>query len=233
MTLSKIAVVLLMVAAQLQAEDPIAQYRAAAVERWEDDIQELEQLDQAETDPEHAILFIGSSSIRLWEEMAEDMAPWPTIRRGYGGAKLSDLAVYVERLIEPHQFDALVIFVANDISGKESDKTPEEVLRLYQYVIKTVRQSRADTPVFFIGITPSSSRFAVWDQIKQANALIARYCSSEPRLHYIDTADHYLTEAGKPKDALFREDQLHLNRDGYRLWAKIIKAELANVIPRE
>lgn len=216
--------------APVATEDPIAAYRQAAVERWEEEIRKLEKLDQTEADPEHAILFLGSSSIRLWTELAEDMKPWPTIRRGYGGAKFSDLAVYIDRLVQPHQFDALVVFVANDISGKDADKTPPEVLRLVRYTVQKVRQKNPHQPIFFIAITPTSSRFAVWEKIREANRLIQEYSATDETLHYIDTAAHYLGSDGKPRDELFRKDQLHLNRDGYRIWATLIRAKLEEVL---
>ncbi len=76
-------------------------YRVAAVDRWEEEIEKLEQRDANEEDPADAILFIGSSSIRRWDEIAVDMAPYRTIRRGYGGSKYSDVAVFAERLHLP------------------------------------------------------------------------------------------------------------------------------------
>lgn len=221
----KIAFVFLAMS-QVATDDLLAPYRAAAIERWEKDVRELEARDGREVDPEHAILFIGSSSVRMWETIAEDMAPWPTIRRGYGGAKLSDLCVFVERLVRPHRFAALVIFVANDISGSEQDKSPVEVLKLYQHLIASIRELRPEQPIYFVGITPSSSRFKVWEQIRAANQLIREHCDTDPTLHYIDTADRYLTEAGIPNDRLFQDDKLHLNRDGYKLWGEIIRSEL-------
>ncbi|QDV25085.1 GDSL-type esterase/lipase family protein [Aureliella helgolandensis] len=211
-------------------EAVLAPYRQAAEERWEDDIQKLEALDQTEVDPEHAILFIGSSSIRLWEDMAEDLAPWPTIRRGYGGAKISDLAVFTERLVSPHKFDGLVIFVANDIVGKEDDKSAEEVVKLYDFIVSTVRKTHPHQPIFFVEITPTSSRFHAWDRIQEANSKIADYSKQKKNLHVIRTSSEFLTDQGVPNDALFREDHLHLNRDGYQLWAKLIDRELKRVI---
>jgi lysophospholipase L1-like esterase len=222
----------LVVLAPLQLEDPLANYREAAIQQWESDIQALEKLDREQADPPHAVLFLGSSSIRRWEDIASDMAPWPCIRRGYGGARFSDLAVFIERLVNPHQYDALVVFVGNDIAGKDQDKSPQEVLRLVKYIVNQVRIQHAEQPIFLIAITPTGSRFAVWEQIKQVNALLADYCRSDERLHFIETAASYLDETGKPNDALFVEDRLHLNRDGYRLWARLIKAELAKVLPQ-
>jgi hypothetical protein len=204
-------------------------HRAAAIEKWEKDIAELETLDKETADPEQAILFLGSSSIRRWETMAEDLSPWPTIRRGYGGAKFSDLAVFTRRLVQPHQPAAIAIFVANDISGKEQDKTPEEVLQLVQFVASEVREVAAKTPLFFFEITPTSSRFHVWNEIKQANALIQEYCEKTDNTYFIATAEHFLIN-GQPNDALFVEDKLHLNADGYQLWAKIVKQRFGETL---
>jgi hypothetical protein len=213
------------------ATDPLAAYRAAATERWEAEIRKMEELDQHTRDPEHAILFIGSSSIRLWDDIAQDMHPWPVIQRGYGGAKISDLAVFTDRLVSPHQFDALAIFVANDITGGESDKSPEEIVRLFGLIVSTVREKFPEQPIFFIEITPTPSRWKAWPKIQAANAALRAACDQDDKLHFISTAAHYLDAAGQPMPELFKEDQLHQNRAGYQRWAKLIRAALAEVLP--
>lgn len=205
----------------------LVELRAEAEKRWDKEVKSLEELDRTQQDSPNSILFIGSSSIRLWESMSEDMAPWPTIRRGYGGAKFSDLVVFTERLTKNHNYRALVVFVANDITGGQDDKTPEQVLGLYQMLVKLARQSHPDRPIFFIAITPNSKRFHVWDKIGQANRLIKEYCETDPKLHFIDTEQYYLDEKGRPRDELFVDDKLHQNRTGYKLWASIIKPALA------
>ena len=222
----------LALATQLTADDPIAAYRAAALEKWEADIVKLEALDRTEQDPENAILYIGSSSIRRWESISEDMSPWPAIRRGYGGAKFSDLVVFVDRLVNPHQFDALVIFVGNDIVGKDTDKKPEEVLKLFRYLVERVRIEHPTQPIFLIGITPTSSRFDAWDKVQEMHGLVRKFIESDASLHFIDTSDAFLGEDGRPMDKFFVEDRLHLNDAGYDLWASIIKTELERVLGR-
>ena len=201
-------------------------YRADSTKRWEKDIANFESLDQTESHPDDAILFVGSSSIRLWETLARDMAPHPVIQRGYGGAKFSDLAVFAKRIIHPHDFRAVVIFVANDIVGKATDLTPEEVALLYKDVVKTVRTKNAEAPVFLIAITPTKSRWAAWPQIKKANAAMQGICQAEHKVHFIPTEKQFLNSEGTPKTELFRDDQLHLNADGYALWTKIVRAKL-------
>lgn len=214
----------------LQTDDPVAKYRQAASARWEQEIQALEQLDRQQPDPAHAVLFLGSSSIRRWDTIAQDMAPYPVIQRGYGGAQFSDLAVFAERLVKPHRFDAAAIFVANDITGKADDKSPTEVLQLVKHIVAEVRDHQPSAAVFLIAVTPTRSRFKVWDEIQQLNTALDKYCQSEDYLHFIDTADEYLGSNGEPIDKYFVEDQLHLNPEGYQVWSRLIKQAFDKVL---
>lgn len=193
---------------------------------WEPEIKKLEELDKAETDPKNAILFIGSSSIRLWKNIREDMAPYPVIQRGYGGAKFSDLVFYTQRLVYPHQFRAVAIFVANDITGSVEDKTPQEVLEMYKTTTKIIRKKYKKQPIYFIAVTPTESRWKVWPQIQEVNRLISAYCNDHKNMYFIDTVSKYLGEDGQPIKAYFIGDKLHLTQKGYDVWAEIIKENL-------
>ena len=199
-------------------------------EKWESDIAALEALDKKERHPQDSILFVGSSSIRLWKTIDEDMAPYHPIRRGYGGAKYSDLKVYAKRLVHPHRFRAMAIFVANDVSGKSTDRTPEAIGADVESIIRDVRSKFADTPIFFIAVTPTAKRWKVWRETQGVNAKLAEICSDHPNVHWIPTASHYLNDRGEPRTELFIADKLHLNEAGYDLWAKIIKARLNKVL---
>jgi hypothetical protein len=197
---------------------------------WERDIRKFEHLDSTETYPANAILFAGSSSIRLWSTLAGDMAPYPVIQRGYGGARLSDFSVFAGRIIYPHPCRGIVLFVANDITGSQTDKTPEEVRDLFLDVLDTIRAKFPDTPVFWIAITPTGLRWKAWPQIEKANMLIQKACKKQNNTYFISTKSYFLNSSGLPKDELFREDRLHLNEEGYKVWTSVIKKELEKVI---
>lgn len=210
---------------------PITKYRnLPEVKYWEKDIEKFEQLDKNEKYPQDAILFAGSSSIRLWTSLEKDMVPYQVIQRGYGGAKLSDFAVYAARIFDPHPCRAIVLFVANDISGSEQDKTPEDVAKLFRNVLKTIRKGHPETPVFWIAITPTPSRWKVWPEIQKANSLIRDICNKSKDTYFINTDYAFLDEKGLPKEELFRDDKLHLTETGYAVWTKIIKKELNDVL---
>lgn len=195
---------------------------------WEPDIRKFEQLDSAETYSPASILFAGSSSIRLWAGLAEDMAPYEVIQRGYGGAKLDDLLYYSERIIYPHQFRAIVLFIANDIVGSEKDKTTDEVQRLAGEVIKVIRNKYPVVPIFYIATTPTPLRWQVWPLIKEANAKIEQLCRNGENTYFINTDSAFISN-GLPVDTLFLGDRLHLNNDGYRVWRDLIKKELDRI----
>jgi len=212
---------------------PVNKYQShPEVRSWENDIQKFEQLDKTEKYPDDAVLFAGSSSIRLWNSLEKDMSPYNVIQRGYGGAKLSDFAVYASRIIDPHPCKAIVLFIANDITGTKEDKTPKEDALIFKTILKTIRKTHPVTPVFWIAITPTSSRWKVWPEIQKANDLIKNICDRQKNSYFIKTNFAFLNENGKPKDELFRDDKLHLTEKGYAVWTQIIRTELNNVLDK-
>lgn len=220
---------LLIISYVLLSCSPLRKYQdLPEVRSWDKDIRKFEQLDKSERYQDDAILFAGSSSIRLWTTLEKDMSPFNIIQRGYGGAKLSDFAVYANRIFSPHRCKAIVIFIANDITGTVQDKTPEEVSVLFRNVLKTIRKSHPSTPVFWISVTPTPLRWKVWPEIQKANELIRNICEQKKNTYFIKTDFAFLDETGKPKDELFRDDKLHLTEKGYAVWTQIIKKELDN-----
>jgi hypothetical protein len=211
---------------------PVRKYQnLPEVKAWDKDIQQFEQLDKSESYPENAILFAGSSSIRLWTTLEKDMAPYPVIQRGFGGSKLSDMVVYASRIFDPHPCSAIVIFIANDITGSNNDKSPEEVAALFRNVVKTIRKTHPVTPVFWIAVTPTELRWKVWPQIQKANNLIQKICEKGDNTYFIKTDFAFLDKSGQPLGEYFRSDKLHLNEKGYVVWNEIIKKEIKKVIP--
>lgn len=193
---------------------------------WEQDIALFDSLNAVEPAGPNTLLVTGSSSVRLWKTIHEDLAPYQVMQRGYGGAKLTDFNYYAGRIIQEGTMKAILVFVANDISGGEGDRTPREVVQLFRALVKQIRERNPDTPVFWIEITPTPSRWHAIEQIRKANELIRKYCEKNDDLYFIGTYDVYTDESGMPDSTLFRNDMLHLNPQGYALWAERIKLNL-------
>lgn len=198
-------------------------------ERWEKDIKHFDKLSAAGY-PDDPILFYGSSSIRLWESIEEDLEPMNVVRRGYGGASLHDAAYYARRVLRPVDYRALVLFVANDIWGHQYDKSPAEMRKLIDYIVKTSRRHRSKSPVFLIEVTHSPSRNHLIEEWDAANAMLREYAEKENGVYFIPTRDIFIQPDGKSNPDLFREDNIHLNKLGYQRWSKRIKSQLEDLL---
>ena len=213
---------------------PVIKY-SQSNKQFEEEISLLESLDFEEKAGEKDILFIGSSSIRLWDNIKVDMYPYSSVKRGYGGAHFYDLIHFSERLVKNHSPKAILIFVANDITGSNDftnlvgDLLPSEVKKLFRYNYKLIRSIHKHVPIFLIETTPTPKRWKVWNKILKANKKLERFCKKEPNLYFISTRDLFIGADGFPIQHLFLNDELHLNFDGYKLWSSIIKSKLNEV----
>ena len=205
---------------------PLRQYSSESYAWASPEIEAFKALDEITSYPEKSLLFLGSSSIRLWDSLAEDMAPYPVIQRGYGGAHLRDAIFFTDQLLGKHQPAMIIGFIANDIKGDPADESPGKVKRLFKFFVNQVREKHPDIPFLWVEITPTLSRWEQWEEIECANEKIKAYCDKTENLYFVETASAFLNDEGLPKSELFIADQLHLNAEGYRLWSSIIRKEI-------
>ena len=189
---------------------------------WEEAVAALESKTRGRCGPGECVVFIGSSSIRFWGTLETDMSPIPVIQHGFGGAKLNDIVHYAERLVNAYKPLAVVVFAgSNDIDPAVS-KAPEILLASYQAFVKKIRVDQPGLPVFYIGITPSPRRWAVWPIARETNRLIEAWCATNPNLHFINTSEALMGGNGEPLRENYIFDGLHLSKRGYGIWREII-----------
>lgn len=208
---------------------PLKQYPKNSYVWASPEIDNFRQLNKIEA-PANALLFLGSSSIRLWKTLADDMAPYPVIQRGYGGAHLRDAIFYTDALLGEYKPAMIIGFIANDIKGDPEDESPAKVKRLFKFFLNQVRAKHPDIPFLWVEITPTKSRWEQWKEIEKVNQKIKAYCDKTNNVYFVSTADAFLNEKGLPKTTLFIEDQLHLNKAGYALWSSIIRKEIESLL---
>lgn len=213
----------------VQEPSPAEKYKSEAL-NWEPSIARFDSLNRVEIYPENSILFVGSSSIRMWETIDEDMAPYHVIQRGFGGAKYSDIAYFAKRLIYPHHFMALVLFAGNDFCGVPLDKSPEEIATLAGYIVDVVRKKYPDVPIFFVEVTHSPKRAHLMRQVHAENMWLKRIAMERKNVYFIETFSTMKDSLGQPDSSLFRDDMLHLNDRGYDRWAAIIKYAVKSIL---
>lgn len=209
--------------------DPLEPYRESAA-RWEKQIENFRKIDAANPGPEDAILVIGSSSIRIWDTIQEDLAPYSVIKRGFGGASISDIAIYADDLIAPHDCRAIVFFVgARDASGKDGEKSAEEICKLTNLLVRKVRKLKGGVPIIFMEITPSPARVYMEQEVAEVNSVISAVCRANPNVHWLKTSHRFLHN-GTPIPRLFAENRVHLSDQGYNIWSQLLTKRLSETL---
>jgi lysophospholipase L1-like esterase len=194
--------------------------------RFASEIHAFEAWDAKNSTPAHAVLFVGSSTIRMWTT-ADRFPSLPVINRGFGGSEISDVNHYIRETTLKYGAD-VIVFYAGD-NHINHNNTPAQVLGDFQSFVKSVLAAKPDTEMLFISIKPSTLRWALWPEMREANELIRKYCESTPHLHYVDTVPSTLGADGKPRAELLASDGLHLSPAGYDIWTDIVSKAIAAV----
>lgn len=192
--------------------------------RWEKEIAALEAADRTNPPPRNAVLFVGSSTIRLWKTLATDFPEVPVINRGFGGSQIADATHFADRLIFPHA--PRQIFLRAGGNDLHAGKSPEQVAVDFREFVARVQAKLPETEIVFIGLSPSIARWAERPREVTLNRLVAEFAANRPRVKYLDAADLSLDAAGQPRPELFVLDQLHFSPLGYQLLAEKVRPHL-------
>jgi lysophospholipase L1-like esterase len=191
--------------------------------KWEKEITALEEADRANpiTQP---ILFVGSSSIRLWKNLSNDFPNLKVVNHGFGGSKIPDSTAYADRIIVPLKPSKIVLYAGdNDIAGGNS---PGQVFADFKDFVQKIRTSLGDIPIYYISIKPSPSRWKLAEKASAANKMIKEFAATRDNVTFINVWDSMLGSEGQPDSSLFIADNLHMNEKGYGIWKRIISEAL-------
>lgn len=190
--------------------------------RFAQEIAAFAQADIAAPPAACPVLFVGSSSFRMWASLSQDMAPLPVINRGFGGAEIEDVNRWFDAVVAPYRPRAIVFYAGeNDLAA---GKTPEQVVAAFQRFMDLKTQALGATPVFFTSLKPSVLRFNEFAAQSQVNAGVHALADDRADLEYLDVAPLMLQD-GAPKP-LYLPDGLHMNAEGYALWRTAIGGAL-------
>lgn len=192
--------------------------------QWEKEIRAFEESARTNPPPHGAVLFLGSSSIRLWTNLASYFPQCTTVQRGFGGCYVPDLTHYLDRVAVPIQPAKIVIY------GGENDlakgRTPGELSADFRTLYLRIQARLPRAKVYFLSLKPSHKRWYLSPQMREANARLRQFCFWTRRARFIDLWDRMLGADGQPDRSLYLPDQHHVNEQGYRRWAPQIRSAL-------
>lgn len=173
--------------------------------------------------PPGALIFIGTSTFRLWDSLASDFAPWPVRNRGFGGAVVSQCVHYVSSLVPDDGAPAALIFYAgaNDLAWfVRSSKVVADIERF----IDLARERAPATPFYLVSLCKSPGRFLSWRRVDKINESL-KAVAARKSVRFVDVASQLVGTNGWPRRDLFA-DGIHPSEKGYAIWTATIRRHL-------
>jgi lysophospholipase L1-like esterase len=191
---------------------------------WED-IQTIKKYEKIYAPATNPIIFVGSSSIRRWDDVERTFASYRAINRGIGGAVISEITYSLNELVFQYHPRQIVIYAGeNDLGDKAS--TADSICNRIQRLISAIRAQMPVVPIVYVSIKPSPVRDKVMDKAIEANKLIRTYLLHQKNIQYVDVFSLMLSADKKSRPELFLSDMLHMNPKGYKIWTKAIQPYL-------
>ena len=187
---------------------------------WHEEIDAFALIDRLQTPPENAVLFVGSSSFRLWENLRESFPHLKIINRGFGGSQLPDVNHYFANIVLPYRPQTIVLYGGDNDLGEGA--TPEKVAEDYQQFAAMTHDQLPAAQILYISPKPSPARWHLAANYRRTNALIRAQIEADERAQFVDVFNAMLNAAGAPLAELFVEDELHMNAQGYEIWRRVL-----------
>ena len=196
----------------LRAQDPA---------RFQTEIDSLKNLVIERKPGVKTILFTGSSSIRMWNNIQEYFPNKVIINTGFGGSHMSDLLFYLEDIVIKYQPDQIFIYEGdNDVA---SGKKPAGIMKDTRKLVHQLNISLPSVPVVMISPKPSLARWELRESYNRLNDRFEKYAARHDQVDFINIWPVMLNQEGVPGKELFIEDGLHMSKAGYDIWANEIK----------
>lgn len=189
--------------------------------RWDSAMADFAKSDEAQRPGEGGVLFVGSSSIRLWQRLPQDFSNVPVlINRGFGGSTMADCRQLVRQLVLQYKPRHVLVYAGeNDLA---EGRSPAEVLDSFRGFVQVVREELPDVRIDYISIKPSPLRAQLLPQVREANRLLAAYVGELENAGFVDVFSSMVDDSGAPRADLFGPDRLHMNDTGYALWRQLL-----------
>ncbi len=195
-------------------------------ETWEAEIRAFEQEGQRSPPPLGAIVFTGSSSIRMWTTLAADMAPLAVLNRGFGGSQAHQALFFAPRIVLPYRPRGVVLYAGENDLEARTGKRPEDVLAEVAAFADLLAREVPQARLYLLSVKPSPARRRRWPLVRRLNELLATLAREDARRVWVDVATPSFDRRGHRRRELFLEDGLHLSPAGYVLWTAVLRPRL-------
>lgn len=203
----------------------LAQTPPPSAARFDEAIAAFEKADRESPPPRCATLFVGSSSIRFWRTLKEDIVNHTVINRGFGGSTIWEIDHYFDRVVAAYHPREIVFYAGDNDLAANPPRSVDAAYADFVAFMRLKEQKLGSTPVWFISVKPSKLRWNLQPQMNELNNKVKALAAVREDLAVIDVVPAMLKPDGTPKD-IFVQDDLHMTPDGYALWTPLVNGAL-------
>lgn len=175
-------------------------------------------------DSKKDIVFLGNS-IAAGVDWMELLNNKRARNRGISGDISFGVLERLDEVTEGKPAKVFILIGINDISRNIPDSL---IVSNYRKIISRIKSESPKTKIYFQTLLPVNNSFTQFKNHYNKDEHIAfvneelRKIALEENIVLIDLHQHFL-DSEKKLDARYTHDGLHLNAEGYKLWASILK----------
>lgn len=162
----------------------------------------------------HGILFCGDSGFdpeRFWVHFKEDVPAKNACNVAIASTRVCDWTILKSSLILPLDPTVLVLHLGGNDFNTEHH-TPWRVFDDLTALVRSLQEDLTNACIYLFALEPkpaTSRHFATNYGRNTLNPMLAEWCKTLPKLHFVDTVKAFLRPNGTVDKALFKADHIH------------------------
>jgi len=186
---------------------------------------------------DYPILFLGDSITEGWFVTGMDV--W---KREYRPMDAGNFGLSADRTetmlwrLEHGELEGLspkvvvLMIGTNNLKSGPIRHTPAQTAEGVTAVVDLIQRKLPETKILLLGILPRQPRYEWFPAARrETNRRIARLARRE-NVRWLDFSSRFLDGQGCLREELYRQDLLHLSREGYEVWADAMRQPLRDML---
>lgn len=194
---------------------------------YESEVSQLEARIKSGEITKGANLFYGSSSLKLWKSMKEDLAPHNVENVAFGGSTIEACVYFFERLVPVCEPKSIIFYAGDNDIG--NGVYHSDVMARFEALLAKRAKTLSGIKFTFISVKPSPARHHLLHRIRLLNSYVKTRLDELDNVNYLDVHSLMYTPDGMPNHELFNDDGLHMNENGYAIWRNLLLSHASKI----
>lgn len=175
------------------------------------------------------IIMLGNSLTEGGKDWAERLGNKNVRNRGISGDNVMGIYDRLHQILPGHPAKLFLLIGVNDIS---QDSTTNGIINNIGMVVDRIRKESPDTRVYLQSLLPINESFGRWKKLEGKSAMIPEIntgleaLAREKGITFVNLFPLFTEKGTNALRPELTNEGLHLNEEGYKIWAKELKKKI-------